>query len=313
MAAADEERTLAGVLLVLQRIAAFRLFAVGHGLVQRGHGGAEQFHQMRAGFQTTDLAPHRFTPARADALADQARKDRFDLDAGRVGRRAHHRFCLADGHALVDRQPQADIVHGIARLQFAAKTVGALGQGLCVAQPCLDFPKPVVAQKAFAFDDTRMHQAARFVAIFQRHQFISCIDASRQPNLTIILPSADRDCMVLNASRKFSNGTTLPTTGCNWPDASQSNNCAIKRACVSGSRFWIWARSTPSSAPPFNSGRLNASAGMVPEAKPTTRCRPRQAIERNACSATSPPTGSKITSGPWPPVNSFSVSRQSAL
>ena len=32
----------------------------------------------------------------------------------------------------------------------------------------------------------------------------------------IILPSADRDCMVLNASRKFSNGTTLPTTGCNF-------------------------------------------------------------------------------------------------
>src|SRR5207245_682786 len=163
-------------------------------------------------------APHRFAPARADALADQALQDRLDLDAGRVGRRAHHRFRLADGHAVVDGEPQADIVHGIAGLQFAAKTIGALGEGLCVAQPC-----------------------------------------------------------------------------------------------VSGSRVWIWARSTPRSAPPLTSGRLNASAGMVPEANPTTRCRPRQAIERNACSATSPPTGSKITSGPWPPVNSFSVSRQSAL
>jgi len=43
-------------------------------------------------------------------------------------------------------------VHGIARLQFAAKTIGALGEGLCVAQPCLDLPEPVVAQKTFAFD-----------------------------------------------------------------------------------------------------------------------------------------------------------------
>src|SRR6266850_6160345 len=37
MAAADEEGALAGVLLVLQRVAALRLLAVGHGLVERGH------------------------------------------------------------------------------------------------------------------------------------------------------------------------------------------------------------------------------------------------------------------------------------
>ena len=82
------------------------------------------------------------------------------------------RFRLADGHGLVDREPQADIVHGIARLQFVAKTIGALREGLCIPQPRLDFPEPVVAQKALAFDRSRMHRPARFVAVFQRHQFI---------------------------------------------------------------------------------------------------------------------------------------------
>src|SRR4051794_17592761 len=152
MAAADEEWTLAGVLLVFQRVAALRLLAVGHGLVQRGHGGAEQFHQVCAGLEPADLAPYRFAPARTDALADQARKDRLDVDAGRIGRSAHHRLRLADGHGLVDREPQADIVYGIARLEFVAKTIGALRERLCVPQPRLDFPEPVVAQKAFAFD-----------------------------------------------------------------------------------------------------------------------------------------------------------------
>ncbi len=88
---------------------------------------------MRAGLEPADLAPHRFAPARTDALADQSLKDRLDLYTGRVGRRAHHRLRLADGHAVVDREPQADIVHGIARLQFAAKAVGSLDEGFCVA------------------------------------------------------------------------------------------------------------------------------------------------------------------------------------
>src|SRR5262245_57839570 len=98
MAAADEERPLAEALLVLQRVAALRLLAMGHGLEQRGYGRAEQFHQVRAGLQPADLAPDRFTPARTDALADQPLQDRFDLDAGGVGRRAQHRLRLADGH-----------------------------------------------------------------------------------------------------------------------------------------------------------------------------------------------------------------------
>src|SRR6266568_4127571 len=42
MAATDEERPLAGDMLVFQRIAAFRIPAVGHGLEQRGHGRTEQ-------------------------------------------------------------------------------------------------------------------------------------------------------------------------------------------------------------------------------------------------------------------------------
>src|SRR3954453_122171 len=132
MAAADEERTFAGVFLVLQRIATIRLLAVGHGLVQRGHGGAEQFHQMRAGLEPADLAPYRFAPSGTDAFADQAVQDRLDVDAGRVGRRAHHRFRFADGHALVDREPQADVVDGIARFEFVAEAVSALRERLCV-------------------------------------------------------------------------------------------------------------------------------------------------------------------------------------
>ena len=39
---------------------------------------------------------------------------------------------------------------------------------------------------------------------------------------------------------------------------------------------------------------------MLPPANPTTRCLPFQAIERNANTETSPPTGSKITSAPRP-------------
>src|SRR5882672_6715859 len=284
---------------------------------------------MRAALEPAELALNHFAPSAADALADQALQDRFDLDAARIGRRTHRRLRLVNRHAVVDRKAQGDVVHGIAGLQFPTVAAGALGKGFCIPQARFDFPQPVVAQVAVAFDRARMHVAApcRVAGFFLGHLSLSCFDAAgvvaaavidgwlrrAQGNLMIILPSADRDCMVLNASRKFSNGTTLPTTGCNFPDASQSNSCAIRRAWVSGSRFWIWARSTPSNAPPLSRGRLNASAGMVPEAKPTTRCRPRQAIERNACSATSPPTGSKITSGPCPPVNSFSVSRQSAL
>jgi hypothetical protein len=51
-------------------------------------------------------------------------------------------------------------VYRIARLQFAAEAIGALGEGFCIPQSRLDFPEPVVAQKAVAFDEARMHQAA---------------------------------------------------------------------------------------------------------------------------------------------------------
>ena len=74
----------------------------------------------------------------------QLRTDRQNLQLPRR-KSAHHRFRLADGHGVVDGKPQADIMPGIARLQFVAKATGGLQEGLCIPQPRLDFPEPVVA------------------------------------------------------------------------------------------------------------------------------------------------------------------------
>ena len=61
---------------------------------------------------------------------------------------------------VVDREPQADIVDGVAGLQRLAIAVGVLRERLGIDKPRLDFPEPVVAKVAVAFDRSRMHQAA---------------------------------------------------------------------------------------------------------------------------------------------------------
>ena len=173
MAAADEERPLGTGALVFERIAAIRILALRHGLEQGGHGGAEQFRQMGAALDPAELALNHFAPSAADALADQPLQDRFDLDAGRIGRRPHRRLRFANRHALIDGETQGDIVHGIAGPEFLAVAAGALGEGFGIPQARLDFPQPVVAEIAVAFDRARMHVAAPgFVAaIFGRHSF----------------------------------------------------------------------------------------------------------------------------------------------
>ena len=114
---------------------------------------------MGAGLQPPDLAPDQFAPALSDLFADQALQDTFDLDAGREGCRLHRRLGFADGQLIIDRQPQADVMDGFAGRNFPAELV-ALRERLGVQQPCLDFPKSVVAEEAGALDRAAMHQAA---------------------------------------------------------------------------------------------------------------------------------------------------------
>ena len=140
-------------------------------------------------------------------------------------------------HVVVDREPQADIVHGIARLQLPRKRSARWVKGFVSRSHASTSQSPSSRRKPSHSTD-RVCIRRRRVSLPSSAEGISlsCFDAEAantvcaQLNLTIIFPSADRDCMVLNASRKSSNGTTLPTTGCNLPDASQSNNCAIRRA-----------------------------------------------------------------------------------
>ena len=113
---------------------------------------------MRAGLQSPDLAPNDLAPSLADALAHQTLQYRFDIDAGRVWRGAHHGLRFANGKGIIDREPQADVMNGIAGLKFAAETV-VLYEGLGVEKPRLDFPQSVVAEVAVAFDRSAMHQA----------------------------------------------------------------------------------------------------------------------------------------------------------
>ena len=74
------------------------------------------------------------------------------------GVRAHHGLRFANGEGIIDREPQADVMNGIAGLKFAAETV-VLYEGLGVEKPRLDFPQSVVAEVAGAFDRPAMHQA----------------------------------------------------------------------------------------------------------------------------------------------------------
>jgi len=152
-------------------VGAFRPLAVGHGLEQRRHRRTQQLGQMRAGLEPADLAPYRLAPALADLLADQPLQDAVDLDAGRVGRCYHVGVRFADDEAVVDRQPQADVMHRRAGRQLASEPV-ALRERLGVDQPRLDLPQPVLPQIAVAFHGAAMHQTAGFflrVACRRRH------------------------------------------------------------------------------------------------------------------------------------------------
>src|SRR5882757_1432369 len=116
---------------------------------------------MRAGLQLADLAPDNLAPALADALADQALQNAFDVEAGRIGRRGHRGAGLADRKTVVDREPQPDVVHGIlGLLQAAMAVVARIRFG--VDQPRLDLPETIVPEIADAFDRAAVHQAAAF-------------------------------------------------------------------------------------------------------------------------------------------------------
>lgn len=64
-----------------------------------------------------------------------------------------------DLHGVVDREPQADIVDGVAGLQFATISIGRLRERFDVDQPRLDFPEAVVPDVAVALDRSRVHRA----------------------------------------------------------------------------------------------------------------------------------------------------------
>jgi hypothetical protein len=89
----------------------------------------------------------------------------FDVDAGRKRCGAHHGLRYANGETIIDREPQADVMNGIAGLKFTAEMV-VLCEGLGVEKPRLDFPQSVVAEVAGAFDRSAMHQATPVAAVF---------------------------------------------------------------------------------------------------------------------------------------------------
>ncbi len=64
---------------------------------------------------------------------------------------------------------------------------------------------------------------------------------------------------------------------------SANSSCMCSRVRF-GSRCTKAPQNAPTSEAVFSSGRFSGSFGISPAAKPITRCRPSQAIERNACS-----------------------------
>ena len=70
---------------------------------------------------------------------------------------------------------------------------------------------------------------------------------------------------------------------------------------------------TPTIEIPFTSVRLSDIFGISPFAKPITRSLPLNAVALNACSVTSPQTGSMTISTPLPFVKSLTVSFKSVL
>ena len=94
---------------------------------------------MGTGLQPPDLAPDQFAPALSDLFADQALQNAFDFDAGREGRRLHRGLSLNDRQLIIDRQPQADVVHGLTGWNIPTELV-ALHERLCIDQPRFDLP-----------------------------------------------------------------------------------------------------------------------------------------------------------------------------
>ena len=65
---------------------------------------------------------------------------------------------------------------------------------------------------------------------------------------------------------------------------------------------------TPTIETPLTRVKFNGIFGILPSVKPITSNLPFHAVALNACSVTSPPTGSITTSTPFPSVSSFTVS-----
>ena len=116
----------------------------------------------------------------------------------------------------------------------------------------------------------------------------------------------------MRANAAFSSviGSVASIRGLIFPSPYQIISSSIIAAAAFGSRFAKSPQKTPTTDAPLSSIRLSGNAGIGPDAKPTTRCRPRQAIDRNAASVCAPPTGSQITSGPLPDVIDLIASRR---
>src|ERR1700722_541486 len=170
---------------------------------------------MRAGLQPPDLAPNDLAPSLADAFAHQTLQYRFDIDAGRVWRGAHHGLRFANGKGIIDREPQADVMNGIAGLKFAAESV-VLYEGLGVEKPRLDFPQSVVAEVAGAFDRSAMHQATPVAAVrtilFDIGHFLIALADEIHPGVTRAFSSeVDTGSREENTSKRESSLSGRPS------------------------------------------------------------------------------------------------------
>jgi hypothetical protein len=106
---------------------------------------------MGAGLQPPDLASDKVAPPWPDAFSHEALQHGLDFGAGRKRRCAHRRLGFANREGVIDRKAHGDVMNGIAGLKFAAEMV-ALCKGLCVHEPRLDLPQPIIAEVSSAFD-----------------------------------------------------------------------------------------------------------------------------------------------------------------
>jgi hypothetical protein len=105
----------------------------------------------------------------------------------------------------------------------------------------------------------------------------------------------------------------LADHGLNFPMQASRTIAAIRRACVSGSRFWICARSTPSRAPPLSKGRLkrqrrNGAGGKPDHEVPPAPGDRAKRLQRHLAADGIEDDVRAVAAG-----QAFSVSRQSAL